>query len=138
MRAYGSISTMSIRNLSYLVLLALLATLDVSSSHAQSPPILTRDAAVIWALRNNPELATLRQHNVIAAASVVIANTYPFNPVLEAKVRAASGPESAGITNRVSNEHKVLIDVEVRSQGQHRRRAADAALTRTDWEIAFQ
>jgi cobalt-zinc-cadmium efflux system outer membrane protein len=62
----------------------------------------------------------------------------PFNPVWEAKVRAANGPVSAGITNRVSNEHKVLLDVEVRGQGQYRRRAAGAALTRTDWEIAFQ
>jgi cobalt-zinc-cadmium efflux system outer membrane protein len=120
------------------VSLALLATLGVSYSHAQSPPILTRDAAVTWALQNNPELAALRQQHGIAAAAVVIANTYPFNPVWDGKVRAASGPESAGITNRVSNEHKVLLDLEVRGQGQHRRQAADAALTRTDWEIAFQ
>jgi cobalt-zinc-cadmium efflux system outer membrane protein len=98
---------------------------------------LTREAAV-WALENNPELAALRQQHGIAAAAVIIAQTYPFNPVWEAKVRAANGPVSAGITNRVSNEHKVFLDVEVRGQGQYRRRAAGAALTRTDWEIAFQ
>jgi cobalt-zinc-cadmium efflux system outer membrane protein len=38
----------------------------------------------------------------------------------------------------VSNEHKVLIDVEVRGQRFIRRDAANAALTRTDWEIAAQ
>jgi cobalt-zinc-cadmium efflux system outer membrane protein len=94
--------------------------------------------AVRWALQNNPELAALRQQHGISAAAVVIADTYPFNPVWEAKVRAANGPESAGITNRVSNEHKILVDVEVRGQRQYRRRAAGDALTRTDWEIAFQ
>jgi cobalt-zinc-cadmium efflux system outer membrane protein len=93
---------------------------------------------VRWALENNPELAALRQQHGISAAAVIIADTYPFNPVWEAKVRAASGPESAGISNRVSNEHKLLLDVEVRDQGNYRRRAAAAALTRTDWEIASQ
>jgi outer membrane protein TolC len=102
------------------------------------PQVLSLDGAVWWALENNPELAAQRQQHGIAAAGVVIAKTYPFNPVWEAKVRAANGPESAGITNRVSNEHKILIDVEVRNQGQYRREAASAALSRADWEIASQ
>ncbi|HLJ96614.1 MAG TPA: TolC family protein [Gemmataceae bacterium] len=102
------------------------------------PNMLTREAAVRWGLQNNPELAAIRQQHGISAAAVIIAETYPFNPVWEAKVRAASGPTSAGISNRVSNEHKLLMDVEVRHQGQYRRQAAGAALTRTDWEIAFQ
>jgi cobalt-zinc-cadmium efflux system outer membrane protein len=103
-----------------------------------APTVLSLEAAINWALENNPELAALRQQHGIAAAAVVIAQTYPFNPLWEAKVRAANGPESAGITNRVSNEHKVLIDVEVHHQGKHRRDAALASLSRTDWEIAFQ
>jgi outer membrane protein TolC len=103
-----------------------------------TPHVLSLDAAVRWALENNPELATVRQQHGVVAAGVVIARTYPFNPVWEGKVRQADGPESAGITNRVSNEHKILIDVEVRGQGRHRQQAAEAALSRTDWEIAFQ
>jgi cobalt-zinc-cadmium efflux system outer membrane protein len=103
-----------------------------------APTMLSLEAAINWALENNPELAALRQQHGIAAAAVVIAQTYPFNPIWEAKVRAANGPESAGITNRVSNEHKVLIDVEVHHQGKYRREGATAALSRTDWEIAFQ
>ena len=102
------------------------------------PAVLNRAAAMAWALEHNPELAAIREQHGIAAAQIVIANTYPFNPVWEAKVRAAVGPESAGITNRVSNEHKLLFEVEIRGQGSHRRAAAAAALSRTDWEIAFQ
>src|SRR4051794_33738738 len=62
-----------------------------------APEVLTRVAAVQFALRNNPEIASIRQQHGIAAAAVVIADTYPFNPVWEAKVRAAEGPISAGI-----------------------------------------
>jgi cobalt-zinc-cadmium efflux system outer membrane protein len=103
---------------------------------AQQP--LTLAQAITSALENNPELAALRQQHGIAAAGVVIARTYPFNPIWEGKIRATDGPVSAGITNRVSNEHKVLLDIEVRGQGTPRRQAAQAALSRTDWEIAFQ
>jgi cobalt-zinc-cadmium efflux system outer membrane protein len=110
--------------------------LFLDSEPAQQP--LTLAQAIASALENNPELAALRQQHGIAAAGVVIARTYPFNPIWEGKIRATDGPVSAGITNRVSNEHKVLLDIEVRGQGTHRRQAAQAALSRTDWEIAFQ
>jgi cobalt-zinc-cadmium efflux system outer membrane protein len=102
------------------------------------PPVLSLNEAVDWTLLHNPELMAVRQQHGIAAAAVVIAQTYPFNPVWEGKVRDASGPASAGITNVVSNEHKFLMDVEIRHQGRYRREGAAAALSRTDWEIAFQ
>jgi cobalt-zinc-cadmium efflux system outer membrane protein len=109
-----------------------------AQSSEPAPHVLSRDEAVDWALRNNPEIAALRQQHGIAAAGVVIAQTYPFNPVLESKVRAANGPTSAGITNRLSQEYKLLGDVEVRGQGTFRRQEAFATLSRTDWEIANQ
>jgi cobalt-zinc-cadmium efflux system outer membrane protein len=102
------------------------------------PRVLSLEVAVPWALEHNPELAALRQQHGIAAAAVVIARTYPFNPVLDAKTRGVSGPISATITNRVSQEYKLLLEVEVRGQGEQRRQAAAAALSRTDWEIAAQ
>src|SRR5262249_32535238 len=44
----------------------------------------------------------------------------------------------AGITNSVPVEHILIWEVEWRHQRQHRRDGAAAALSRTDWEIAFQ
>ncbi len=102
------------------------------------PARLTVEAAIVWALEHNPELAAFRQQRGVAAAAVVVAETYPFNPAWEGKVRAAEGPSSAGITNRVSNEHKLTIDLELRGQGGYRRQGANAALSRTEWEIVFQ
>ena len=102
-----------------------------------SPPAsLSLDAAVLWAFQNNPELIAIRQQHGVAAAGIVIADTYPFNPIMENKVRGANGPESAGITNRVAVESKILVDVEVRGQGRYRRQGAGAALSRADAEIA--
>src|SRR5262249_16110858 len=88
------------------------------------PSVLTLGAAVLWALEPNPELAALRQQHGIAAAAVVIAQTYPFNPVWEGKIRSVSAPITSGVTNRVSNEHKFLIDLEIRGQGKYRRQGA--------------
>jgi outer membrane protein TolC len=103
-----------------------------------APPGLSREAVVSWALQNNPDLAAIRQQRGVAAAGVVIARTYPFNPSYEARVEGASGPASAGVTNAVLNEHKILLELELRGQGCYRRDAAAAALTRTELEIAFQ
>jgi cobalt-zinc-cadmium efflux system outer membrane protein len=102
------------------------------------PQLLTLEMAVGWALGHNPELAALREQHGIAAAAIVIADTYPFNPFWEGKSFGASGPQSAGITNASPQEHKVLIDVELHHQRRYRQEAASAALTRTDWEIANQ
>jgi cobalt-zinc-cadmium efflux system outer membrane protein len=111
-----------------------------ASTPANPEPVrtLTLAEAVQYALEYNPEIAAVRQQRGIAEAGVVIARTYPFNPVWEGRVRAADGPESAAITNRVGNEHNVSIDLELRGQGRYRRQGAFATLSRTDWEIAFQ
>jgi outer membrane protein TolC len=99
---------------------------------------LTQADAIRWALEHNPEIAAIRQQHGIAAAGVMIANTYPFNPILGSEVRAAFGPPSAGVTNSVSNLHTVQLELELRHQGHYRREGATATLSRTDWEIANQ
>jgi cobalt-zinc-cadmium efflux system outer membrane protein len=98
----------------------------------------TLESAIVWALERNPEIAAIRERHGIAAAGIVIARTYPFNPTLEAEIRATNGPVSATITNRVSNIYKVLQELEVRKQWMYRRQGAYAALSRTDYEIAYQ
>src|SRR5271155_3594431 len=80
------------------------------------PPVLSLDQALQWAFQFNPELAAIRQQHGIASAQVIIADTYPFNPVLENRVQASSGPTSAGITNRVPLEHILVWELEVRGQ----------------------
>jgi cobalt-zinc-cadmium efflux system outer membrane protein len=102
------------------------------------PPRLPLAVAVRWALENNPDLAAVRQEHGIAAAGVVIARTYPFNPALESTLQGAGGPSSAGITNRVPLEDIITWEVEVRGQGTYRQQQAGATLSRTDWEIAAQ
>jgi outer membrane protein TolC len=123
-------------------LLSLLNLALAQSPCADSPPSLpqplTLVRAVSFALQNNPELMAIRQQHGIAAAGVVIARTYPFNPVLENRVQGAAAPASAGITNQVPLEYLLLFEVEVRGQGNYRRQQALAALSRTDWEIAEQ
>jgi outer membrane protein TolC len=113
-------------------------TPQVPPSGEALPQIVNLDAAVSWALRYNPELAVQRQQRGIAAAKVLIANTYPFNPILENRIQGAAGPVSAGITNSVPLEHLILWEMEVRGQGKLRRQGAAAGLSRTDWEIARQ
>ncbi len=120
-----------------LALLAAPVTADPETTE-QAPPTLTEEAAIVWALERNPELAALRTQRGIAAGAVVIAETYPFNPIWEGRVQANSGPASAGITNLVANEHLLLLELELRGQGTYRREGAYAAQSRTDWEIAHQ
>jgi cobalt-zinc-cadmium efflux system outer membrane protein len=105
---------------------------------ARGPAALSLPAALAYALENNPAMAAQRRQRGIAAARVVIADTYPFNPTLEARAQHASGPPEAGITNRHPVEGLLLWELEVHGQARHRRDGAVAALSRTEWEIAAQ
>ena len=100
--------------------------------------VLTLEKSVAWALQNNPELAVARQQRGIAQAGVVIAKTYPFNPVWGSAIMADNGPTSAGITNHVFQQHTITQEIELRKQGKMRREIATAALSRVEWEIAMQ
>jgi outer membrane protein TolC len=97
----------------------------------------TIDSAIVWALQNNPEIAAIRQKHGIAAANVVIARTYPFNPTWETELRYAQGP-TGQVLNHNAEVHKILLELEIRGQGKYRRQGAYAGLSRTDWEIAYQ
>jgi cobalt-zinc-cadmium efflux system outer membrane protein len=120
----------------------LIVLLTIAAAHADEPKtaplVLTLEDAVHSALERNPALAAQRQQHGIAAAKVVIADTYPFNPVLENRIQGASGPPAAGILQNVPIEHLLLWEVEIRGQRRFRRQGANAGLARTDWEIAKQ
>jgi outer membrane protein TolC len=102
------------------------------------PLVLSAGGAVLWALEHNPELATWRAQRGIAQANVVISRQYPFNPIAQHFVMYGNGPENAGVTNHVFNEHTLRLDIELRNQGAYRRGLARASLTRTDWDVAAQ
>lgn len=99
---------------------------------------LTLDAAVQWTLLHNPELAAIRQQHGIATAGVVIARTYPHNPVAQSTILGVKGSDPAVDLLPVASQHQVTLAVEIRGQRFFRKQAAFAALTRTDWEIATQ
>ena len=106
---------------------------------ADPPPadaeILTAETAVASALQHNPELAVARKQRGIAQANVVIARTYPFNPLFTSLTLAARGND---VVNHTFTENYIRIDVEMRGQMRIRKAAAAAALSRTESEIAAQ
>src|SRR5436853_4110715 len=83
---------------------------DPPSAAPPGPLALSRQAAVLWTLQNNPELVALRQQHGVAASAVVIAETYPFNPVWEGWVRYAHGPEGQ-VLNTGPFEQLLLLEV---------------------------
>lgn len=106
---------------------------------APAPPQkFTPDEAVSFALQNNPALQAVRLQRGFAQGGVVIGRTYPYNPIAETYELPDSGPKAAGITNRFTFQATVRLDLELRGQGKHRLAAAEALLSRTEWEIATQ
>ncbi len=103
-----------------------------------SPTVLARDAAIQIALRDNPTLRTVRNQRGFAEAAVVIAKTYPFNPIFTGYVTGVTGPYYASVSNFVYQEHYISLELEVCGQGGHRRAAAEASASRSEWEICQQ
>jgi outer membrane protein TolC len=103
-----------------------------------TPQSFTPTEAVRFTLENNPQLHAVREQRGFAQGGVVIARTYPYNPVIQIFEWGVGGPSSSGITNRAFNETTIRLDLELRGQGTHRRAAAGAVVTRTEWEIATQ
>lgn len=104
----------------------------------QPAKALTRDVAVQQALLQNPALATIRKQSGYGEAALIIAKTYPFNPIFTGYVTSANGPVNSGILQHSYNEHYVSLELELRGQGKHRRAAAAATVKRIEWEIANQ
>ena len=102
---------------------------------SSGPRTFTPADAVRFALENNPALQAVREQRGFAQGGLVIAKTYPYNPVSQFTFAGVTGD---GVTNPVAQAHKITLDVEVRGQRHFRQQAAYAALTRTEWDIATQ
>jgi outer membrane protein TolC len=121
------------------VVQAAATTAPVAPPADAGPIPLSLDAAVGFALENNPQLVAARTQRGVAAAGVVIARQYPFNPVLQIYELTVAPPSGASeITNRQFHEYTARLDLELRGQGRIRRQGAAATVKRTDWDIAFQ
>jgi cobalt-zinc-cadmium efflux system outer membrane protein len=118
-------------------LLAAVLAVRADGPPAAGPPAMTLCDAIQTALAQNPEIAAIRQERGVAAAGVVIARAYPFNPVWDGRFRYA-WPVNAGASNQEPVENTVTLEMELRGQARHRKAAAAAALSRTEWEIAAQ
>jgi outer membrane protein TolC len=111
-----------------------------SSGLAQQPAAatLTREAAVRQALAQNPYLTTIRKQSGYAEAALIIARTYPYNPVYTGYFANNNGPPAATVTNPLYLEQYVALEIELRGQRHHRRAIGCAAASRIEWEIANQ
>src|SRR5438105_450743 len=74
-----------------------------------TPQIFTPDEAVRFALENNPFLQAVRQQRGFAQGGVVIARTYPYNPISQLTFFGVAGEA----TNRFAQAYKVTLDVEI-------------------------
>ncbi len=108
---------------------------QTSASTPTGPQVYTPEEAIHFALQNNPMLQAVREQRGFAQGGLVIARTYPHNPIASLRTSGVSGPQ---VTNYVAQAHSITIDVELRGQRFFRQDAAYAALTRTEWEIATQ
>jgi hypothetical protein len=107
---------------------------------AQEPAglIVGADEAMAVALRDNAELAALRQRFGIAAAEIVIARNLPVNPAWTGELRGVSAPRSSNLGSHVTTFHALLFTIQPPHARDQRVQAAQANLSRTESEIAFE
>jgi cobalt-zinc-cadmium efflux system outer membrane protein len=137
-------SSLGIRRIAYAISVAVFTNVlptiaddALSMEPLPAPRGLTLNDSVHYALEHNPQLIALREQHGIAAAGVVIAKTYPFNPIYQGIYQEAHGPNGT-VTNSFPQQHQVTLEIELFHQRAYRQQEAFAALSRTDWEIAAQ
>ena len=101
---------------------------------ADGPIRLTLQEAIRTALASNPELVALQQDELVSAAALDVARTYPYNPQASVDVRPftreANGNNAATLVATT-----VQQEIELAHQGRYREQAGAAELDRTRWNL---
>ena len=87
------------------------------------------------ALASNPDLVALRDTEQVGVATVGVAETYPFNPFIQAQVTPGQYLPGGGPSG--STYHYVLLmqRIQLAHQQQYREDAAHSALNGVRWNI---
>lgn len=104
---------------------------------AQERLVLTAPEAMALALRDNPELAAIRQRAGIAAADIVIARSLPVGPEWSGEIRGVTGPRSE-LRDHFTTFHALLFTLQPRGARGLREQAAAAGFSRVEAEIAHE
>tara|TARA_R110000850_G_scaffold184745_9_gene310365 strand:+ start:2618 stop:4147 length:1530 start_codon:yes stop_codon:yes gene_type:complete len=98
-------------------------------------PSMTVYECISSALDSNPDLVALRDTEQVGVATVGVAETYPFNPFIQAQVTPGQYLPGGGPSG--STYHYVLLmqRIQLAHQQQYREDAAHSALNGVRWNI---
>lgn len=119
---------------------SLKSTEAIEPEESANRPHFTRRTLSVYdsiaqALAGNPDLVALRETEQVGIATVGVAETYPFNPMLQAQ--ATPGQYLPGRGQTGSTYHYVLLmqRIQMAHQQQFREDAAHSALNGVRWNI---
>lgn len=119
---------------------SLKSTASVEPEYTTKIPHFPRQSLSVYdsislALAGNPDLVALRETEQVGVATVGVAETYPFNPILQAQVTPGQYLPGRGQTG--STYHYVLLmqRIQLAHQQQYREDAAHSALNGVRWNI---
>ena len=112
------------------------AAIDSEPSTFETTPKsgMSLDQLISTALSQNPDLVTLRQSEAVSSGVLGVAQTYPFNPFLQAQVTPWQDQKNGGPG---TTSHYVLLmqTIQLAHQQQYREQGAASALNSTRWNI---
>ncbi len=110
--------------------------ISTSTPHFASQSLSVYDS-ISLALEGNPDLVALRETEQVGVATVGVAETYPFNPMVQVQVTPSQ--ENRRIPNRGpgTTSHYVLLmqRIQLAHQQQFREDAAHSSLNGVRWNI---
>jgi cobalt-zinc-cadmium efflux system outer membrane protein len=96
--------------------------------------ILTLDEAIERGLVENPDMVALRQAEGVSAAAYGVAETYPFNPFIQARATPYQRGSEPNI-NTVFHYILLMQNIQLAHQQQFREEVAASQLNQVRWNI---